>query len=125
MQVHYDGKGSVFDEAFYQKLVKCYRKFDDYNLYDSQIKGWRKINRYWLTRNTNKSPKGGIDTWCGGGDWKGGHGFNEFRSRASESFGSDKMVVCEPCNYVSNVAYYHSVVKICDYADNWSVSTET
>ena len=27
----------------------------------------------------------------------------------------------EPCNYISNIAYYHGVLKLCDYADEWSV----
>jgi hypothetical protein len=30
------------------------------------------------------------------------------------------MVIYEPCNYVSNVAYYRSATRICDYPD-WSV----
>ena len=27
----------------------------------------------------------------------------------------DGIMIYEPCNYVSNVAYYHSVTEICDY----------
>jgi hypothetical protein len=34
------------------------------------------------------------------------------------------MVVFEPCNYASNVAYYHAATRICDYPD-WSVDDET
>lgn len=30
------------------------------------------------------------------------------------------MIMYEPCNYVSNVAYYHSATRICDYPD-WSI----
>ena len=29
----------------------------------------------------------------------------------------------EPCNYVSNVAYYHDTTRICDYPD-WSISDD-
>lgn len=29
------------------------------------------------------------------------------------------MIIYEPCNYASNVAYYHSATRICDYPD-WS-----
>lgn len=30
-------------------------------------------------------------------------------------------MIYEPCNYASNIAYYHSTTKICDYPD-WTVS---
>lgn len=33
------------------------------------------------------------------------------------------ILIEEPCNYVSNVAYYHSVTRICDYPD-WVISPE-
>lgn len=32
-------------------------------------------------------------------------------------FGKDKMQIFEPCNYASNVAYYHSASRICDYGN--------
>lgn len=32
------------------------------------------------------------------------------------------MIIYEPCNYVSNVAYYHSATRVCDYPD-WSSDT--
>jgi hypothetical protein len=36
----------------------------------------------------------------------------------------DEMQIFEPCNYVSNVAYYHSTTRICDYPD-WSIETDS
>lgn len=27
------------------------------------------------------------------------------------------MLIMEPCNYASNIAYYHSTVRTCDYPD--------
>lgn len=33
------------------------------------------------------------------------------------------MIVYEPCNYVSNVAYFRSVTRICDYPD-WHVTDD-
>ena len=37
-----------------------------------------------------------------------------------------KVTIFEPCNYASNVAYYHSATAICNF-DDWSpnISTET
>lgn len=43
----------------------------------------------------------------------------EFDTGKSSAFGPDKMLAMGPCNYVSNIAYYHSVTKICDYSE-WS-----
>lgn len=31
------------------------------------------------------------------------------------------MTILEPCNYASNIAYYHATSKICDYDDKWSI----
>jgi hypothetical protein len=37
--------------------------------------------------------------------------------------GHDKpYYVVEPCNYASNIAYYHSALKVCDYP-NWQENT--
>lgn len=32
-------------------------------------------------------------------------------------FGNEKVQILEPCNYASNVAFYHSATRICDYPD--------
>jgi len=42
--------------------------------------------------------------------------------RAEASFGDDDMVIYEPCNYVSNVAYYHSTTRLCDH--EWSLEQD-
>jgi len=34
-----------------------------------------------------------------------------------ETFGPDKITIYEPCNYVSNVAYYHSANRVCTYPE--------
>lgn len=36
--------------------------------------------------------------------------------------GEDGMLICEPCNYVSNVAFYRNVIKACEY--DWSTDSE-
>ena len=35
----------------------------------------------------------------------------------------DQIEIVEPCNYVSNVAYYHATTRICDYPE-WSISDD-
>ena len=34
------------------------------------------------------------------------------------------MIIYEPCNYASNIAYYHATTKICDYGENWSIPVD-
>ena len=49
--------------------------------------------------------------------WGVGHAaFYESTSRSNQIL-HDTSVTLEPCNYVSNIAYYHGVLKICDYED--------
>lgn len=42
-------------------------------------------------------------------------------------FGADssrEVLIMEPCNYASNIAYYHSAVRFCDYPD-WHMEQDT
>jgi len=48
------------------------------------------------------------DTRCPVGDYK---------EDTLVFFGDEKMIIYEPCNYASNLAYYHSATRICDYPD--------
>jgi hypothetical protein len=46
-----------------------------------------------------------------------------YKESMSEVFNDEGMIIYEPCNYASNIAYYHSATRICDYP-NWSISQE-
>jgi hypothetical protein len=46
-----------------------------------------------------------------------------YRENNPELFGKEDMIIYEPCNYASNVAYYHSATRVCDYPD-WSSEPE-
>lgn len=50
--------------------------------------------------------------------------FKEYYDRKNESIGRYDILTYEPCNYASNLAYYHSVTKMCAYGDNWSTNEE-
>jgi len=43
-----------------------------------------------------------------------------YMKREPHIFGDDGMIIYEGCNYVSNVAFYHSATRVCDYPD-WSL----
>jgi len=46
-----------------------------------------------------------------------------YEKNSSAPFGKEGMIIYEPCNYVSNVAYYRSATRVCDYPD-WSIDTD-
>lgn len=56
-------------------------------------------------------------------DYIGRGQFAEFKNSPNVTMGKNKVLTYEPCNYASNVAFYHSVVKLCDY-DEWTVSED-
>ena len=41
-------------------------------------------------------------------------------SHPFSGIGRKNIQIMEPCNYVSNVAYYHATTRICDYPD-WKI----
>jgi len=43
--------------------------------------------------------------------------------RTPAKFGKMGVEIEEPCNYASNIAYYHSATRVCDYPD-WSLDDE-
>jgi len=51
--------------------------------------------------------------------------YEEFLQNKSSFIGYDdtKIYAFEPCNYASNLAFYHSSVRLCDYPNSsWSLS---
>lgn len=46
-----------------------------------------------------------------------------YERRTPGVFGDLGMIIHEPCNYVSNVAYYHAASRLCEYPD-WSLNDE-
>lgn len=114
-----------FNQTFYDELVQCFNKFNDTSLYTSQVAAWKSIADFWLTNSTNLDYQGRNDHW--GQSSPALHGdmppFNEFYNRPNVSFGRYGIMTYEPCNYVSNIAYYRSVTKMCSYS-HWSSSEE-
>ena len=61
-----------------------------------------------------------VDTWGFAGPKDERNPVHYLKTEPSP-FGKDKMLIYEPCNYVSNVAYYHTTTEICSY--KWSSVT--
>jgi hypothetical protein len=97
-------------------------KYDDTLLVDSQNNAWKGMMNYFQTNGTSSDYMKQTDHWggctpdtpntrCEVGDYK---------EDTLTHFGKEKMIVYEPCNYASNIAYYHAATRICDYP-NWNV----
>lgn len=63
MQEHFDGKGSKYDQAYYDKLQACIRKFNDTLLPKAQNQMWKGQIDYWLSNGTDADYEGKPDHW--------------------------------------------------------------
>lgn len=122
MESHYKGGDAQFNRVFLNDLTECLTMWDDDVMLKSQEAAWHGINDYWLTNGTDgPDSRGKADHWgqcsiyskndgnCGHRNW--------LRHTDKETFGSEKIIMYEPCNYVSNIAYYHSTTRMCSYPD--------
>jgi len=87
------------------------------------------MDDYFLSNGTDNDYMNQTDHWggctpetpntrCPVGDYK------EFVANPKGgAFGKHNITMMEPCNYASNVAYYHAATRICDYA-NFSVDAD-
>ena len=89
----------------------------------SQDGAWKGMGDYFLSNGTAKDYMGLPDTWggciedapntrCPVGNYK-----EWLANKDGKPFGDQDMTIFEPCNYASNVAYYHAATRICDYPD--------
>ena len=118
MSKHY-GDGE-FDRTYMDKLYKNFDKFDDHLLMESQEKAWEGILQYYKTDGTTNDAYNRPDTWH-----DGIIGAKNLLRKDTAFFGEgeDKYKVWQPCNYVSNVPYYHAVTRICDL-ETWNSNTD-
>lgn len=88
-----------FDRDYYTQLRACMDAFDPL-LTAAQDASWQGIINYWLMNGT------GTDFWG-----KNTLAYVEHNATNSEFL---NMTIYEPCNYASNVAYYHDATEICN-----------
>ena len=78
----------------------------------------------------------GWDSWILGAEWDGKDSYGridlwddhkehkpKLLRHTPAKFGDLDMLIKEPCNYASNVAYYHAVTRICS-KENWSMDID-
>ena len=111
MESHYN-PGKNFDSVFFSELLTCFDQ-DDSILKESQNNAWMGINDYWEA-NGQYTYDGKNDLWGILNPGRDGEYFEYMRTEP-DTFGNQKITVIEPCNYVSNIAFYRAVKEICGY----------
>jgi hypothetical protein len=128
MQTYFNHSGE-YDPTYFKKLEGCLAKYNDTILAKSQDAAWYGMEQYFLSNGTDKDYMNKTDHWggcvpenpnsrCPVGDYE------EFvKNPKGGDFGAKNITMMEPCNYASNVAYYHAATRICDYTQ-FSVGEE-
>lgn len=115
MEQQYNGADAKFSDYEYNRLIKCMGEDDDL-LVRAQENAW-KVGFIDVAKNggIDKDSNGNPDKW---GHRSSGQPFLEGQDPANERMFGD-IRIYQPCNYVSNVAFYRSVTRICEY--NWTI----
>ena len=87
-----------FDRDFYDELRECMESFDS-RLPAAGDGAWQGMIDYWNSNGTEEDHWGGFDTV-----------YLEQNVTETNLLG---MTIYEPCNYASNVAFYHVVTEFC------------
>ena len=98
MQQLMTGEGT-FDRDFYEKLRECMGSFDS-QLPAAQDGAWQGMIDYWNSNGTEE------DHW--------GSSRSPYMEQNATSTQFLDMIIFEPCNYASNIAYYHDVTEMCN-----------
>ena len=108
------GAPGEFDRNFLDSLTTCMERLDPALRLVSDG-AWRGMITYHDTDGAGTN-----DTWgsCLGNDHC--HQYHEQNLTTQEYH---NIGIYEPCNYASNLAYYHVVTSICQY-EEWAVSSE-
>jgi hypothetical protein len=85
------------------------------------------MREYFLTNGTDSDSSNQSDHWGNEYAFKNNlynihSGFSYIENKTG-LFGNINILIYEPCNYASNIAYYHSTTRICDYP-NWSLNQD-
>lgn len=110
MQQLMTGHGEYFNPIFLNLLKDCWDNADP-NLRNASNSAWRGLLDYCDNDGFGKDPWGSDR-----GPW---HEYNPTIQHFHE------MVIYEPCNYASNIAYYHDVTEMCHHKNKLSMSRES
>eukprot|EP00095_Tigriopus_kingsejongensis_P008144 maker-scaffold196_size269943-snap-gene-1.33 protein:Tk08144 transcript:maker-scaffold196_size269943-snap-gene-1.33-mRNA-1 annotation:"hypothetical protein AURANDRAFT_63034" len=111
MQQLLTGDTFEFDRDYLAKLYTCFDKIDP-RLKEAQDRAWEGMVMY---HDQNGVPE---DQW--GSCLGQGHCAVYFEQNATQQI-FHNVTIYEPCNYASNVPYYHVTTQVCDHWDLWAI----
>lgn len=114
-----DGGTQPFDETFYQELVSCFQELDGDSLMDTQDAQWVRFVKY-AAKGGNPALKDGA--WPPCDQYVSGSATPWFEDNCTVQ-AEGNIPIYEPCNYASNIAYYHAALEVCKKR-SWSFGGE-
>jgi len=127
MQDYFHQGTSPYDPNYVSKnLTECINKYGDDILMASQDNAWQQFYGYWASNGTDSDYMNHTDHW---GQCQQGSPYDDrctvppYMMRTPAPFGKDGVLIEEPCNYASNIAFFHSATRVCDYPE-WSLDEE-
>lgn len=103
------------DTSLYYKLIDCIKKTDDH-LYESVNAQWSGLKGFAQSKGSNG------DNWYNCDSTTKPHQTWSERNCTVQPYGN--IPVWEPCNYASNIAYYHTVVEQCA-KESWNMPSQS
>uniref|UniRef100_A0A0G4HHM1 Uncharacterized protein n=1 Tax=Chromera velia CCMP2878 TaxID=1169474 RepID=A0A0G4HHM1_9ALVE len=113
------------ERSFYPNLTQCFHEVDA-DLLSSQKAAWNGFGDFWTTHGTTA----GDDFWdvCAASEQ-----YPHYQERNASALSRlpapySDLVIYEPCNVASNIAYYQALLLVCDRKDSetgLSLQTET
>ena len=120
---HHFGEDDYLPE-WQEKMMQCLEMGNDANLTAAQNAAWRGFLDYY---QHPEAPDPWIDCLE---DPTNAHCFDskyqEGKTKQWSLFAAnttDEVLIMEPCNYASNMAFYHSTVRFCDYP-SWNLDPQ-
>ncbi|CAB9513626.1 expressed unknown protein [Seminavis robusta] len=110
MSLHFD-ESTTYPDFLYEELSNCMAKWGVEQLEETQDAAFQKFYDYYLSGGSRGDAWGGRE-----------EDFLESKLNKSALFGTTYRTyeVQEPCNYVSNVGFYRSAIRVCDYK-TWNI----
>ena len=98
---------SEFDRKFYNYMIERMTQSNK-DLLPSQNAAWKGFIQYFLSNGTSSKS----DYWDSCIDPANCHSYHEHNVTTISKY---DIIIYEPCNYASNIAFYHSFTQIYDY----------
>ena len=114
--------GAPYDPDYYAELTGCWDRIDP-GLLPTQDRMWQGFLNY---SAAGGSPDG-TDPWIPNLGCKSKKHNGWFETNYTEGIGGTlNITICEPCNFISNMAFYRGTTRMCarDKVDPWQLSGE-